>query len=346
MSAWTRTLPLLFAVATTACPGSTGPTPPPSPAPEAPPPSIDVPAARPDPTAGVPTRSVAVDEKSADVIASKRAEILDDPALRDLTFQAAFVEPFVVFQEVNEQDVRDTIRKYDDRDGAMKVAPVDGTANPAKVEQNIRWAEKADGLAKRRAVLLADLDRRFRELFAERFNLPTLAERGRHPTVVSLWNERHYMRAFRAPPRPEQAREFRGHHDPVTHSFVSYLGDEFLMSEDELLCDDDHVQKLGDQSLLAAGARQLLREYAAIHRGRPLEDGAPEESPPVPMWFESGFADWLGAIEVPLDKLEAPAGEDVRHERIYLDCIRESRESRDVAEMWKLKDLMKPLHLG
>lgn len=330
MRNWILLLPVVF-VTTTACrdepataPHQTAPAPKPDAPSEAPTPRVDVTSSR--------------------VIDAKRVEILKDPAFRDVTFQSALVEPFVVFQEVNEQDVRDTIAEYDERDRAMKKRLVDGTTKPTSDEQHIRWAEKADSLAERSAVLLAELDRRFRELFAERFHLPTLEEKGRRPTVVSLWNERRYMRAFHAPPRPRGVRGLRGHYDARTHEVVTYLGDEFLMSKDELLCADGRVQKAGDQWLLTDGAEQLLGEYAAIHRGRPLVDDKAEDASPAPKWFVMGLSAWLGAFEVPLDRLEAPAGADVLHERIRLDCVAESRGDREMAEKWTLNQLMKPLY--
>jgi hypothetical protein len=304
-----------------------------------------------------PSGGVAIDARKA-ILSRERAEILADPAFKCMTFQSAAVVPFVVFQEVNEQDVRDTIRQYDDRQGAMTEVPVEGTTNPAKVEQNIRWAEKADHLAERNAVLLAELDRRFRELFAGRFKLPTLEEKGRRPTVVSLWNEAHYLKAT-GRDRPYSSKtHLHGTLDPNSHRLLAYLGGPFLMAEDEIRCADGRVQKAGDLSLLTDAAAQLLSEYAAIHRGAPLADGAADESPPAPSWFTAGFSAWLGAFEVPLERLESPTGADVLHERIRLDFVAQargdwelsfvadSRNSRELAEMWTLKELMKPLNAG
>ncbi len=345
MGDWSPLHPLVLAIAAAAC-GNESASRPPERTPPSKPDSVAGPAAKPDAGTEAPNPRVVTDETSARAIASKRAEVLQDPAFRDATFQSALVEPFVVFQEVNKQDVRDTIRKYDDRDGAMKEIPVEGTTNPAKVEQNIRWAEKADSLAKRSATLLAELDRRFRELFSARFDLTPLEEKGRRPTVVLFWSLPHYGKTGLARPNGYSAGRLQSVHDPKSHCVVSYLGDEFLMSEDEIVCADGRVQKVGDQSLLADGAEQLLREYAAIRRGRPLVDGEEEATPPAPEWFVSGFADWLGAFEVPRDRLESPAGADVLHERIRLDFVADSRRNRSLAEKWTLTQLMKPLHSG
>jgi hypothetical protein len=138
-------------------------------------------------------------------------------------------------------------------------------------------------------------------------------------------------------------RDSRGGYLQESQDVLTYLGDEFLMSTDEIACAEDRWQKTGDQELLALGARALLRQYGAVSRGR---NASNDDAAGAPLWFICGLADWLAAVEVPGEKLESPLGTDLLNERIRLDHVKEARENVDAAELWKLRELMKPTHIG
>src|SRR5205823_5687453 len=78
---------LLIAVATTACGENPAP-----------------PAAKPTETPVAKPPAPVLDAAQARVIEQTRAELVQDSDFKDVAFQSALVEPFVVFQEVNEQD--------------------------------------------------------------------------------------------------------------------------------------------------------------------------------------------------------------------------------------------------
>jgi len=329
-----------LAVAAAACQEKTPPAQPPAPA--APHAEAPKPAAAGD----------ALPAAHADRLRQIRGMALFD----GLTFDVASAGPFLVLQQADDEHVAKTQARCRERADAAKAMLGDGKTPPFDADPAVRWADKPHALARRTATLLADLDRRFRELFAERMKLPKLEDVGRVVVVVSLWDQS----AFKTVMESEglwRSELVRVRDRPTTHELVTYLGDDFLMCDDELACADGRRQKLGDQTLLSAACAELMRQYAEALAGRkPYEDDPTGLA--APRWFTSGFADWLGAIELPADRVESPSPADVLHERIRLAYVAESRGDRENAEMaeisnvrqlaerWTLKQLMKPRNVA
>ena len=268
----------------------------------------------------------------------KKNWIRENPIFKEFEITWAFADPYVVFQQVKRQDVRDTKRVVDPKAGFVTETPIDGTVNPAKVAQNAEWATKGDLLAKREAALLVELDRRFRELFADGFKLPTLAAKGRVLTALVMWDRPSFDKLNVEAGRPVGAGT-RSVYSPTQQKVITYVGDEALQGRDELRSADGRVQKEGDHAVAHAGASQLLHEYGAVFRGAPLKDGDSLVPDGKAVWFDVGLAEWMSALESGGADAADPKW---RHGRVLLDRIDEGRRRRDDCGRWTIRELLKP----
>jgi hypothetical protein len=254
-------------------------------------------------------------------------------------FALATLDVWDVRHEAKRIDVRDTTRTFDKTNGEWVEVPIDGTANPAKSKHNEVWARKAEALARRDAVLLAATHTRFREMFAEPLRLPALRAERLPLRAVVHWDRTSFDAAMMRAGTPVSPDD-RAIWHPAMSAVVTYTGDASLQSLDEWTCADDRVQKESDQVLAAAGAVQLLREYARV-RG----SGGPDErtdEPSGPRWFTIGLSEMLGGVETSKADLPRLESGSLMHDRIVLGCIATGRQSRLVAERWTIEELLRP----
>jgi hypothetical protein len=271
----------------------------------------------------------------------KRDWVRANPMFTGYELTWIYADPYVIFQEVRKQDVRDTERKYDEQRGEMVEVPKDGTSNPARVKQNEEWARKGRLFAERDAIIFTELDRRFREMFAERYKLPTLKEKGRMCTGLVMWNRDSFNKLLSE--AGQQVSPFiRAFYSPPQQKIFHYLSDESLQSLDEWKVDGGFVQKGSDQVTFHEGTHQLQHEYSAIYRGTPLKDDQIVIEPRRAMWFEEGIAEFMGSPEVEDGKTEFLKDVTWRHNRLLLSRIAEGRGARDLCERWKIADFLKP----
>jgi len=270
---------------------------------------------------------------------AKRPAVLDTPGLRGEEMTWVSAEPYVVFQQLKRADVRDTKRGPDAAGGSVET-PVDGTVNPAKVAQNAEWTKKGELFARRESILLVELHRRFRELFAEPLKLPELASTSRVLTALVLWNRAAFDKfcAESAQPVSPLVRAF---YSPGQLRLVTYIGDESLTQSDELPGAGGRVQKESDRVLCWVATQQLLHEYGAIHCGAPLVDGAAAAPVECSYWFTTGFCDFFSAVEVDAKSVETLDGAAWSHERVALTDVDTARRSRGLAEQWTIARLVK-----
>jgi DNA-directed RNA polymerase subunit RPC12/RpoP len=278
----------------------------------------------------------------------KAGWVRENPIFKGVELTRIFADPYVIFQEVKKQDVRDTERKYNDKLGAMEEVPKDGTSNPSKVAQNEVWAKKGKLFAERDGIIFVELNRRFRELFAERYKLPELSkagEKGRILTGLVMWNRKSFDTLLAEAGMPVSGG-IRAFYSPPQQKIFHYIGDESLQARDEIKCEGGYVQKLSDQVTFHEGTHQLQHEYSAIYRGTPLVDNDTKVDDRKAMWFEEGIAEFMGATEVEETKTEYLKDVTWRHNRILLERIKEARDSRDSTEKWTIKEFLKPNHNG
>ena len=273
---------------------------------------------------------------------TKRNWVRLNPMFKEVELTWYFADPYVIFQEVKKlPHTNNTKRVVHEDTGFITEDPIPGTVDPAKVRMNEDWAKKGDLFAKRDATIFTELNRRFRELWAERFKLPTLQERSRMMTGLVMWNRTSFDKLLREAGMPVSPG-VRAFYSPPQQKIFHYIGDESLTNEDEIPCEGGRVQKQSDQVTFHEGTHQLQHEYSAIFRGSPLKDEDTKVDERKAMWFEEGMAEFMGAVEVEEGKTEYL--DDVKwfHNRILLDRISESRDNREFVEKWKIKEFMKP----
>jgi hypothetical protein len=271
--------------------------------------------------------------------------VRENQVFKDVELTRIFADPYVIFQEVKKQDVRDTKSVYDDKEGATKEVPIDGTSNPSKVRQNEIWAKKGELFAQRDAIIFTELHRRFRELFADAYKLPELKDKGRMMTGLVMWNRTSFDKLLKEAGHPVSPG-IRAFYSPPQQKIFHYLGDESLQELDEIRCADGRVQKGADQVTMHEGTHQLQHEYSACYRGNPLSDTETKVEDRKAMWFEEGLAEFMGSCEVPEGTTEFLKDVKWFHNRILLERIRESRQNLEHVEKWKIKDFLKPNHNG
>jgi hypothetical protein len=291
-------------------------------------------------TSGSPAAEAAKPDALPPAHASRLKEILDSDRFDGVTFYVAAGGPFLVLVQKDEEPIKRTLARYGERAAAAETRADEGLPPTFDAQPAVRWADKPEAMAPRTATLLAEMDRRFRELFAERLKLPVLPDVGRVVPVVVLWDRSSFASVLAANGRTA-AKSSEATLLPGSREVVTHLGDEFLDSDDELACAEGRRQKLGDQRLLAAACDQLLRRYADALAGRDAAEEVGGRSN-EPVWFAWGFATWLAATELPAERTASPAATDVVHERIHLGHVADAREDDRRFEFWKIANLMKP----
>ena len=274
--------------------------------------------------------------------AQKKANwVRENPAFKGVELVRTFADPYVIFQEVKWSDERDTRRVVDAATGYVTEEPIDGTLNPAKRMQNAAWAAKGAMFAQRDAILLTELHRRFRELFAERFKLPEPATKGRLFTALVMWNKSSFDK-LTTEAGLQAGADLRAFYSPAEQKIFTYIGDESLQERDELRSAGDWVQKESDQTMCWVGTHQLLHEYSAIHRGTPLANGDTQVADCRPLWFDIGLAEFMSAIEVDGGHVESLRDATWAHNRLLLRDVQTARSSRRLAELWTISDFLAP----
>ncbi len=312
-----------------------------TPAPVAKPPAAPAAAPASVPVAAVPEPpGVSADLPTTEPERTIAAVTRENPAFHGVKFTTASAAPFVVLHEIQQADVRDTKRAYDATTGTMLEEPIDGTVNPAKVEQNRLWTRKGNLLAQRGAVLLTELHRRFREEFAEALRLPAPGPKDGAITFFVAWKRESFDRILADLGRPVPS-SVRTVYLPVERETFTYVGEESFQAKDVVPCAGGFAQKTGDQTLLYGASDRLLAGYAALLRGSTFDADAPDADT-GPMWFRAGFGELMSAVEVEQSKMETLSGVTWRHERLRLDSVLEARRQRGLAERWTIEQLLKP----
>ena len=218
--------------------------------------------------------------------------------------------------------------------------PLEGTTNPAKVRQNEDWRIIAETLVRRDAALLTETHRRFREMFAGPLHLPPLPADRLPLSAVVLLDRRSFDEAMTRAGFPS-ANFVRATWLPGTGGIITYAHDESTQTLDRLVCAGGGVQKVSDQVLVAAAAKQLVREYAVVRgAGGPRGDRV---EPPGPLWLSTGLAELLAGIETTSEDPRTLQPGTLAHNRIVLELVFKARQNRDSPERWTIEELLKPV---
>jgi hypothetical protein len=225
--------------------------------------------------------------------------------------------------------------------------------DPERAHLTALRIEKAQGLARRNAILLHELHRRFRELFAEPLSLPDLAAGGRQLDALVLWGRDEYVRLL--------AGRFRLS-TPAARAYtcvsgrrtLSYVSDEALRSQDELPVADGRVQKVQFGLLLHEGTHQLLHAYATGQRGPTAGLAGTDVLAHRSFWLVEGLGEFMGAVEVDAPAKETLAGAAFVHNRIHghlaalvleestWDDVLTELVPRTLAKRWTVDELVAP----
>ncbi len=250
---------------------------------------------------------------------------------KDLKRKIRFDDPYVIIQQYK-----------DFSEAEIK-------ASGASLEaQNLKREEKAAHFAKRDGIIFQELNRQFRKLFAERFNLPELQERGRLLRVLILWDRETFDEWHRRQ-NSGISGFVRAYYSPTERHIVHYVGTESLTDTDLIYCANGRVQKEADSTTFHEGTHQLMHEYAAIFQGNALPNDPGQEAqvpPRVSMWFDEGHAEFMGAVEVDEKNVENLDGEFF-HNRLLVARIPGARYIRkNRMPLWPLSELILPNHNG
>ena len=226
---------------------------------------------------------------------------------------------------------------------------VDRFTEPDELRKNVARLAKGQQVAVRGEILLTELHRRFRELFAGRFALPDLSAHGRTLLAFVGWERPALEQAYRAANDGEHLPSYyRSIYSRPAQTLFTCVGHESLRAQDEVPVAGDRIQKESDQSLLFEGTLQLLHEYGAIVRGHPLVDGDREDAPTRSAWFRYGLAEFMSAVEVDRVNKATLEHAEFRHNRLAQGpisrVIGDGRllTYRDLARTWTLTELMEP----
>jgi hypothetical protein len=274
----------------------------------------------------------------------KRDWVRRNPVFASVELTWNWSDPYVIFQEVKSWDPHDVKKVKDENQPSGFREEFGPKIDPGRVRQNEEWRRKGELFAQRDGIIFTELNRRFRELWAERFKLPTLQEKGRILTGIVMWNRASFDKLLIEAKQPVSPL-IRAFYSPMEQKFYHYLGDDSLTNQDEIWCAQNRVQKKSDQVTFHEGTHQLQHEYAAIHQGKPLKDDEIVFAPRKAMWFEEGLAEFMGAVEVDRDKTEFLKDVQWFHNRILLERVAQSRgdeSTRELSRRWRIKELLKP----
>ncbi len=207
---------------------------------------------------------------------------------------------------------------------------------------------KAKHLAKRDGVIFNELNNQFRELFGERFGLPTLQEKGRLLRVLIMW-DRESFDAWHEKQETQMPGLIRAYYSPAERHIVHYVGKKALTEQDYVKAAHGRIQKQSDQVTFHEGTHQLMHEYASIYRGSPLPND-PDAKVDVParksMWFSEGLAEFMGAVEIDESDTKDLGGK-FYGQRLLLGRINFARRLRkQQTPTWSLPKLLLPNHNG
>ena len=259
---------------------------------------------------------------------SKAAWLRNNPLFKDYKFEVRFADPYVICQQYQELTGEDAHKNKD------RVA-------------------NANRMANRDAIIFSELNRRFREMFADRFKLPELKDKGRVLFAVITWDNAAFIELHRKAYNGDAPSPWiRAFYSPPEQKIFHYLGTDSLTNQDEMPVAHDRVQKVADQVTFHEGTHQLQHEYGAIYRGKPLVDGDPNVPPRKAMWFDEGFAEFMGAVECERSKKDDLVGATFFHNRLLLERLHQVRGNgrennyRDIAKKWTIEQLIQPNHNG
>jgi len=281
-------------------------------------------------------------------VRAREANLKDSPRLRqaqnmmnfvrkndlfkDLKFIYHFADPYVIFQNFEDDDLR--------KAGVGQKTIDERTA-------------KAELFAKRDGIIFNELHSQYRRLFAERFKLAALdTEEGgnRIMRAVVLW-DRSLLRQWLAAQGQNVPSGVRAWYSPGEKLITHFVGQDTLTEQAYYKAKGGYVQPYADQVTFHEGTHQLMHEYGAVYRGKPLTDGVDFVQPRRSMWFGEGIAEYMGAVEVSADELPDLIDAKFKHNRILIERIHLMRRYRVQNPEWKkqswtLPRMLEPNHNG
>ncbi len=251
---------------------------------------------------------------------------------KDLKFIFRFDDPYVIFQNYEDEDLRD--KGFDPKLVAEREA-------------------KAAKYAKRDGIVFNELNRRYRELFADKFSLPSLeTEAGgdRILRAVILWDA-NLLQKWLAAQKDNAPPGARAWYSPTEKLITHYVGQDSLTEQNFFKAKGGFVQPYADQVTFHEGTHQLMHEYGAIYQGKPLTDGVDFVQPRKSMWFGEGIAEFMGAAEVDEEHFLDFEGATFRHNRILIERTDLMRMYRRRNPEWRkqsftLPRMLEPNHNG
>jgi hypothetical protein len=278
--------------------------------------------------------------KIVDRIRAREEELKESPRLVAVEKQKDWVRKNDLFKDF------EIIARHEDPYVVFQQYPKLGEGMERYDEQRLK---KARHLAKRDGIIFRELNRRFRELFGTRFELPKLADKGRLLRVLIMWDRKHFDE-WHAKQNSGMSGLIRAYYSPAERHIVHYVGTEALTEQDFFMAANGRIQKKSDQVTFHEGTHQLMHEYSAIYRGSPLPEdpGAEVEVPPrKSMWFDEGLAEFIGAVEIDEGDMQDLGG-DFYHGRVLLERIGLSRHVRRnyPDQKWSLAKMLLPNHNG
>ena len=251
--------------------------------------------------------------------------IRENDLFKEMNFIFRYDDPYVIYQNYN-------VDEFD----------------PETEQHHIRARrEKAQLFARRDGIIFGKLNENFRDLFADRFSLPTLRDADRLLRVIVLWDREKFQEYHSAQGEAGPGAGARAYYSPVDKHIVHYVGTEGLTETGYFLSTDGFFQPLADQVTCHEGLHQLMHEYSAITRGSPLTDGVDAVPPRKSMWFSEGLAEFMGSIEVEKDKARTLEGAKWRFNRILCSRVGQMRSNRrNKGPLWTLPRMLEPNHNG
>jgi hypothetical protein len=278
-------------------------------------------------------------EKIATRIRAREIELKDDDRLVEVEKQKKWVVDNDLFKGF------EIIARNEDPYVIFQQYPLHDADMARYNEMRVR---KARHFAKRDGIVFNELNNQFRQLFGDRFGLPTLSEKGRLLRVIIMW-DRESFDAWHTKQNSGIPGLVRAYYSPTERQIVHYVGKEALTEQDFIKCAKGRIQKESDQVTFHEGTHQLMHEYGNIYRGTPLPNDPDTEAATPPrksMWFSEGLAEFMGAVEI--DEADAKdLGGKFYGQRLLLGRLRFARSLRSQQmPKWSLSKMLLPNHNG
>lgn len=214
----------------------------------------------------------------------------------------------------------------------------DGSIDPEQRKLNAARWERTEELTLRHGRVLTEVQRRFREMFAEPCGLTQEPLPVRGQVMVMFWVRRDLDAWLDA--RGRDAPGFRSAGFlPDPGWSVGYVGGDALRGQDQHRCAGERVQKALDQDLAQRGSQSLLRAYRSVLTGLDATDDPPDTWRARP-WFEDGMGAFFAGVEYDAASCETLVHADWGHGRVLLEYVAiGKRHQRSGGRWWSLADL-------